>query len=47
LISDHLKIFSDKNITLEDIMKEKGQLLRKGRLGTDGDIEFYDDQVSQ
>lgn len=22
-------------------MKEKGQLLKKGRLGQDGDIEFY------
>jgi mitochondrial protein import protein ZIM17 len=43
LISDHLKIFSDQSITLEDIMKEKGQLLRKGRLSEDGDIEFYDD----
>ncbi|KAG4302355.1 hypothetical protein PCK1_001337 [Pneumocystis canis] len=25
LISDHLKIFSDKSITIEDIMKEKGE----------------------
>lgn len=44
LISDHLKIFSDKNITVEDILKEKGQLLRKGRLGEDGDVEFYDEE---
>ncbi|WPH00573.1 zf-DNL-domain-containing protein [Acrodontium crateriforme] len=44
LISDHLKIFSDKSITIEDIMKEKGQLLKKGRLGADGDIEFYNDE---
>ncbi|KAI7081622.1 hypothetical protein KC356_g9000 [Hortaea werneckii] len=44
LISDHLKIFSDKNITLEDILKEKGQYLKKGRLGEDGDIEFFDDK---
>ena len=48
LISDHLKIFSDTSVTLEDIMKEKGQLLRKGRLGEDGDIEFYDpEKVSE
>jgi len=46
LISDHLKIFSDEGITLEDIMKEKGQLLKKGRLGEDGDIEFYDDAAA-
>ncbi len=43
LISDHLKVFSDKSITIEDILKEKGQFLRKGRLGDDGDIEFYDE----
>lgn len=43
LISDHLKIFSDKSITVEDLMREKGGLLKKGRLGEDGDIEFYDD----
>ncbi|RMY57917.1 hypothetical protein D0863_12452 [Hortaea werneckii] len=44
LISDHLKIFSDKNITLEDILKEKGRYLKKGRLGEDGDIEFFDEK---
>ncbi|KAK3686680.1 hypothetical protein LTR37_019560 [Vermiconidia calcicola] len=43
LISDHLKIFSDMGITIEDILREKGQFLRKGRLGEDGDIEFYDE----
>lgn len=41
LISDHLRIFSDKDTTLEDIMKEKGELLKKGVLGADGDVEFY------
>ena len=45
LISDHLKIFSDKNITLEDILKEKGQFLRKGRIGDDGDVEFVDEST--
>ena len=25
-------------------MKEKGQLLKKGRLGEDGDVEFYDEE---
>lgn len=45
LISDHLKIFSDKGITIEDILKEKGQMLKKGSLtpGVDGDVEFWDD----
>jgi protein import protein ZIM17 len=47
LISDHLKIFSDKSITLEDILREKGQFLKKGRLGEDGDIEFYDETSNE
>lgn len=37
------QIFSDKKVTIEDILKEKGQYLRKGRIGEDGDVEFYDD----
>ena len=47
LISDHLKIFSDKSITLEDILREKGQFLKKGRLGEDGDVEFYDETTNE
>ncbi|MCJ1249263.1 hypothetical protein MMC30_006486 [Trapelia coarctata] len=45
VISDHLKIFSDKRITIEDILKDRGELLKKGRLGVgaDGDMEFWDD----
>ena len=42
-----MKIFSDKGITLEDILKEKGQFLRKGRLGEDGDVEFYDESSNE
>jgi protein import protein ZIM17 len=37
------QIFSDTRVTIEDIMKEKGQLIKKGTLGTDGDVEFWDD----
>jgi mitochondrial protein import protein ZIM17 len=43
VIADHLKIFMDKRMTLEDILKEKGAVLKKGHLGIDGDIEFWDD----
>ncbi|KAJ4303583.1 hypothetical protein N0V90_002482 [Kalmusia sp. IMI 367209] len=43
LISDHMKIFSDKAITLEDIMRDKGNLVKRGTLGADGDVEFWDD----
>ncbi|EPX74981.1 TIM23 translocase complex subunit Tim15 [Schizosaccharomyces octosporus yFS286] len=30
LMADHLKIFSDKRITIEDILSNKGEILRKG-----------------
>ena len=40
-MSDHLGIFFDKRTTLEDLLKEKGQVLTQGR--TDGDMEFWDD----
>ncbi|KAI5240533.1 zf-DNL-domain-containing protein [Aureobasidium subglaciale] len=43
LIADHLKIFSDKAITMEDILAEKGQLLKKGALDSESDMEFWDD----
>lgn len=42
VVSDHLKIFSDRRITLEDIMREKGELVKRGRVGMNGeDMEFY------
>ncbi|KAK4200202.1 DNL zinc finger-domain-containing protein [Triangularia verruculosa] len=43
VISDHLKIFGDKALTVEDILREKGQLVKKGTLGEDGDLEFWED----
>ncbi|KAF2853672.1 zf-DNL-domain-containing protein [Plenodomus tracheiphilus IPT5] len=43
LISDHLKIFSDKSVTIEDLMREKGNLIKKGSLSAEGDVEFWDD----
>ncbi|KAL6714610.1 hypothetical protein ACLMJK_008035 [Lecanora helva] len=41
LIADHLKFFADKSVTIEDLMREKNQLVKRGRLG--GDLEFWDD----
>jgi len=38
------QIFSDSSVTIEDIMREKGEFIRKGSLSADGDVEFYDDQ---
>ncbi|KAF2213436.1 hypothetical protein CERZMDRAFT_111132 [Cercospora zeae-maydis SCOH1-5] len=47
LISDHLKIFSDTKMTMEDIAKQYGEKLKKGRLGVDGDVEFYDEVAEE
>ncbi|KAI5466032.1 DNL zinc finger-domain-containing protein [Mariannaea sp. PMI_226] len=44
IISDHLNIFGDRKVTIEDIMREKGQLVKRGSLGEDGDIEFWPDE---
>ncbi|KAF4943633.1 hypothetical protein FSARC_14869 [Fusarium sarcochroum] len=47
IISDHLNIFGDRKITVEDLMKEKGQLVKRGSLGEDGDIEFWPEESLQ
>ncbi|GKT40425.1 uncharacterized protein ColSpa_00606 [Colletotrichum spaethianum] len=44
VISDHLGIFGDRKVTVEDLMREKGRLVKRGTLGEDGDIEFYPDE---
>ncbi|TPX15580.1 uncharacterized protein E0L32_004278 [Thyridium curvatum] len=44
IISDHLGIFGDhRGLTVEDLMRDKGMLVKKGTLGEDGDIEFWED----
>ncbi|KAI1740121.1 DNL zinc finger-domain-containing protein [Xylaria scruposa] len=43
IISDHLNIFGDRKITVEDLLREKGQLVKRGTLGEAGDIEFWED----
>lgn len=43
VISDNLNIFGDRKITVEDLLREKGQLVKRGTLGEDGDIEFWED----
>lgn len=48
VISDHLRIFSDKNQTIEDILKDKGQYVKRGTIDGDGDTEFWsDEQIAQ
>lgn len=47
LISDHLKIFSDKTVTLEDLIKEKGESIKLGTVDAKGDVEFWDEQKAE
>ncbi|CAG7561728.1 unnamed protein product [Fusarium equiseti] len=44
VISDHLKIFGDKTVTIEQILQKKGRLVKRGTLGEDGDIEFWHEE---
>lgn len=37
------QIFGDTNLTIEDLMREQGQLVKKGTLSEDGDLEFWAD----
>ncbi|KAH7027312.1 DNL zinc finger-domain-containing protein [Microdochium trichocladiopsis] len=46
VISDHLNIFGDRKMTVEDLMREKGQLVKRGTLGEDGDVEFWQDDTA-
>lgn len=48
VISDHLQIFGDRRVTVEDLMRERGRIVRRGTLigGEDGDVEFWDDGIS-
>jgi len=38
-----LGIFGDKSLTIEDLMREKGQIVKKGTLSEDGSLEFWVD----
>ncbi|KAG5952081.1 hypothetical protein E4U53_001682 [Claviceps sorghi] len=44
VISDHLNIFGERKITVEDLMRERGRLVKRGSLGEDGDIEFWPEE---
>ncbi|PHH70678.1 hypothetical protein CDD82_6976 [Ophiocordyceps australis] len=44
VISDHLGIFGKRGVTVEELMREKGNLVKRGSLGEDGDIEFWPDE---
>jgi protein import protein ZIM17 len=42
-MADHLKIFSDKSVTLEDLLAQKGDVLKKAVVNEAGDVEFWDE----
>ena len=34
-------------MTLEDILREKGELVKRGRVGPEGDVEFWDEEATK
>lgn len=42
-MADHLGVFGDKNVTIEDLMREQGKNVRKGWLSGDGEVEVWED----
>jgi protein import protein ZIM17 len=46
VISDHLKIFGDTATTVEELLRSKGELIKRGTLGEEGDLEFWEDGTS-
>ncbi|KKA29444.1 hypothetical protein TD95_002692 [Thielaviopsis punctulata] len=42
VMSDNLNIFGDKKVTVEDLLREKGEGVRKGRVDENGDVEFWE-----
>lgn len=47
MISDHLKIFADLSFTVEDLMRDKGESVKRGSISQDGDIEFWADEKGE
>ncbi|KAK1770008.1 zf-DNL-domain-containing protein [Phialemonium atrogriseum] len=44
VMSDHLGVFSEApSGTVEDLMRGRGRLVKRGTLGEDGDVEFWED----
>ncbi|KAI9668423.1 MAG: hypothetical protein M1831_001177 [Alyxoria varia] len=47
LITDHLKIFSEQGQSFEQILKNKGQVLKYGGLDSRGNIEMWDQKAAK
>ena len=45
VISDHLKVFGDKPVSLEEILATKGQKITKGTVN--GDMEWWGDEAAE
>ena len=41
------QIFSDKSITIEDIMAQRGEAVKLGGIDADGDVELWNDPREQ
>lgn len=41
--TDNIQIFGEQYKTIEDLMRDRGQLVKKGSLSEDGDLEFWED----
>ena len=39
------QIFGDKNMTIDKFLEENGEIVRRGALGPDGDIEIWNDRT--
>ena len=37
------QVFSDVSVTIEDLMKAKGELVKRGTITEDGHIELFED----
>ena len=42
-----IQIFSDTGITLEDILSKKGEVLQKGAIDDNGDVEFWPEKKGE
>lgn len=48
VVSDHLGVFGDRGgVTVEDLLRDKGQIVRRGSLGEDGDVEFWPEDTER
>ncbi len=43
VVSDHLGVFGGGPATLEELVAARGAIVKRGTLGEDGDVEFWED----